>query len=164
MTGPTSIEVIERVLNSGLLTDVLTLIPDDGASAEQIAGEQRHLALPLCDEHLQLLRRWNGLDLEVVRIYGCGDACPERLRLRHCQLVHSQFDSPMNAVGSDPSGFVYFQDASCAIWQLDTDGGGVQKVASDLTDFLCRVVFGRDGADFGGNDWLSELRDVGIVE
>ena len=72
-----AIATIRKVIDSGILESALVSIPSRGATEQEIADEQRLLRLDLCPDHLQILRQWNGVDLEVIRLFGCGeDASP----------------------------------------------------------------------------------------
>jgi len=59
---------ILSVLDSGLLTPQLMIVPTRGATADEIRKEQVLLGRPLCADHVEILRRWNGIGLEVVRL------------------------------------------------------------------------------------------------
>ena len=46
---------------------------------------------------------------------------------------------------------------------LDTDGGDLKQVASDIADLLTGYVFGVRARDFAGEDWARELKDAGLI-
>jgi len=162
-----AVEVIERVLKAGFLSAGLTVIPDRGATRADFDEEERLLPRPLSHVVRRLLARWNGLNLDVVRLYGCGSVVngikrlsPHQLRLAPDELRN--LDKPM-VIGSDPSGFVYVEDTRGPVWSLDTDGGELTRLGDNLDDFLGRVVFGEDAEAFAGGDWVRTLRDAGLI-
>ena len=157
-----AVEVIAKVLDSGVLMPSLLYVPAEGASAEMIAEEERALGRRLSPKHQAVLRRWNGINLEVLRMYGCGDTPPQVGRLSENQGLDA-WRVVGTAVGSDPAGFLYVEDDVGNILSLDHDGGAIKKVAADLDDFFGRFVFGEDAHLFGGDDWKEELRSLGML-
>lgn len=158
-----AIPVIERVVASGILIPELVVIPSGGATIEELATDASTLGRELSESHTALLRRWNGLNLDVIRLYGCG-SCPARTgQLVRMQLGPGTIANGSVAFGSDPAGFVYVETVKGQIQQLDSDGGAISALAEGLDDFLCRVVFGKDAAAWGGDEWFQELRDAGLV-
>ena len=154
---------IQSVLDSGLLTPELTVVPKTGATADDIRTEQLLLERPLCSDHAELLRRWNGIVLDVVRLYGCGENASEVGRLSAAQIEAEFCAEGLLVVGSDPAGFAYLQAADQRMYCFDTDGGEFEQIAGSLDDFFERLVFGPDAATFAGDDWLAELRAAGIT-
>src|SRR5574341_1554979 len=109
-----AVEVIERVLKARVLSPGLTVIPDRGASQADFDEEERLLPRPLSSAMKRLLSRWNGLDLDLVRLYGCGSVVKgiKRLSAHQIRLEPDELrelNKPM-VIGSDPSGFVYIED------------------------------------------------------
>ena len=158
-----AVETIDAVLKSGILRPGLTIIPSRGATEEEIKVEESQLRRALCPDHVALLRRWNGIALEVVRLFGCGGAGRVG-RLSDLQIKRDFGVKNAIVIGSDAAGFVYFQGADSRVFSFDTDGGDFEGIAINLDDFLERLVFGPDAAQFAGEEWLSELRDAGLVE
>jgi hypothetical protein len=156
----TAVEVIERALASGLLMPELIFVPDRGASSDEFAQEEQRLGRPLSASHRALLARWNGLDLEVLRFYGCG-ACGEVDNLSARQEPRPEGDGVV-VVGSSPAGFVYAEDAN-GILSLDSKTMAVKRVAADLDDFVGRLVFGADASAFAGEEWAAEVRNAGLA-
>jgi len=159
-----AVRVIENVLRSGLLTPELLIVPSRGATRSEIRVEESLLGKTLSSEHKELLCRWNGVGLEVVRFFGCGEGTNEVGRLSELQVDLGPAAPGALVVGADASGYVYAQDSGGAVHSMDTDGGTVKRLADDLDDFVGRVVFGRDAASFAGDEWLQELKAAGIVE
>lgn len=155
-----AIAVIERALSAGALEPNLISVPSRGATDEEIEEEEALVGQRLSESHKTLLRRWNGIDLEVLRLFGCGPAATQR---RLSDATMTGVDAAV-VIGDDPFGFVYFGASDGRIILLDTDGGAVEEVAADLDDFICRLVFGADAASFAGDDWFHELRVAGIIQ
>jgi hypothetical protein len=161
-----AVDVIERVLKTSVLSPGLSVIPEQGASQANCDEEERLLPRPLSPAVRRVLSRWNGLDLDVVRLYGCGSVARGIKRLSAHQLVEADelrdLDEPM-VIGSDSSGFVYIEDAQGRVWSLDTDGGELTRLADSLDDFLGRVVFGEGAEAFAGSQWAQTLRRAGLL-
>lgn len=158
-----SIAVIERVLRSGVLLSEMLIVPCRGATSEELASEQELLGISLCSEHITLLRRWNGIGLDVLRLFGCGVHSSKVGRLSDLQVPSIQGRRGGLVIGTDPAGFVYSQEASGSIWQLDTDSGARKQVAPSMDDWLGRVVFGEGASEFGGLEWVEELRKAHLL-
>jgi len=160
----TVVEIIWSVLQTQVLTPVLVVVPPSGATAEQINAEEHLLGMPIAAEYRQLLASWNGIDLDVLRFYGCGQTHPGMGRLFERQIRDRSGSAEGGLViGSDPAGFVYIQNLDGRILTLDTDGGEIRLSAENLADFLGRLVFGKDAAEFGGPDWEATIRQNGLL-
>lgn len=136
---------IEQVLTSGLLKPRLVSNPARGASEAELAAVA---TLPI--ELREVLRWRNGLDLEVIRLHGAGNAY-----FRIHDLATG--DGSVVVFASDPAGFQYFLAEGGAIMCYDHDGGEVTKVAESVEDFLCNYIFGKRAAEFGGKEWASDV-------
>jgi hypothetical protein len=158
-----AVDKITRVLTTDLLSSELTVIPRRGATDLELAEEQIRLGKQLCSDHIAILRRWNGLDLELVRLFGCGSDCrsPGRLADRQSGIPGSITGGII--VANDPAGFVYIQLSDRRLMCYDPDGGEVSKLSASLDEFIDQVVFGLGAASFAGEEWLGELQDAGIV-
>ena len=155
---------IERVLQTDLLLGDLMIIPERGATDTEILEEQTQVGRAFSAVHRQLLSRWNGIGLEVVRFFGCGSNVGEVGRLADFQIDFEFGVEGAIVIGSDASGFAYLEGGDGRIYSFDTDGGTVKELAVDLNDFVDRVLFGPDAADFAGEAWLEEVRENGLVE
>jgi hypothetical protein len=156
-------QTIRRVIAANILAPELSIIPDYGASAAGIANEEGRLRRSLSLQHRDLLSNWNGLALEVIRFFGCGSSAKEIGRLGDLQLNLEWSETDYLVIGSDASGFVYIEASTGEIYSLDTEGMCLKLLARDLDDFVGRVVFGSDAAQFAGDDWLQELRNAGLI-
>ncbi|MAR92155.1 MAG: hypothetical protein CML06_14920 [Pseudomonadales bacterium] len=158
-----SVTIIEKAIKSGVLIEGLAVIPDKGATNEEITQEESRLPRRLSDQHKALLRRWNGMNMDVMRLYGCANVHPELRQLSDAQT--DMFTGVCNYIvfGDDPSGFMYAEGDDGVIYSVQVSTGNVKELASSLDDFFERLVFGKDAKDFGGTDWEEELRDVGLL-
>ena len=158
-----AVETIEKALATDLLMDDLTIVPERGADDAEVAVEEGRLSRRLSQQHKRLLSRWNGIGLEVVRFFGCGDSTGEVGRIADFQVAYDFGLEGVIVIGSDASGFAYLEDGHGRIHSFDTDGGTVKQIANDLDDFLDRVVFGAGAAEFSGEEWLTEVRESGLI-
>jgi hypothetical protein len=158
-----SIATIERAINSDVLIRDLTFVPDEGASDMELEKLGSILPRSLSFAHIQLLKRWNGANLEVIRIFGA--AC-----LLGGPRTLDQIDHPFdpafgNAIifGDDPSGFLYLEGENGEIYSLDHDGGRATAIARNLDEFFSVNVFGAGAAQFAGEDWKKSLERAGLI-
>jgi hypothetical protein len=156
-----AIEKIRAALNSGVLTPELTIVPARGATHDDIESEEAILGRPLCADHVAILRTWNGLALDILRLFGCGPNAGEVGRISDYQFpAASRFGI---VIGSDASGFAYIQTHDSRVLSFDSDGSEVKLLATGLDEFFERLVFGPDAERFGGSEWFGELRDAGMI-
>jgi hypothetical protein len=151
---------VENVLQSDLLLKGLVVVPSAGASPASIQAEESAIEESLSSAFRHLLSRWNGLDLEVIRLFGCAGGVTEQLRRTQLPALIKQ---GYICIGSDPSGFRYCENREGHVFSFDTDGGRIKKLANSFDDFIERLVFGRDGEKFSGQDWADELRRAGLI-
>lgn len=160
-----AVETIKKVLSSSLLDEDLVTIPGQGAEANEIAAAEEALGRTLSVQYKAMLSEWNGLDLEEIRLYGCGKTDELIGNLAAQQLPEESGVPPgLVVIGSDPSGFVFLEAEDGGVWQLDTDGGELKQVSSDFDQFISRYVFGPDAHNFSGEEWLEELKSAGLIE
>ena len=136
---------IERVLAADALSAELVSVREPGATDAEIA-----MAPPLPVELRDLLAWHNGLDLDVVRLHGVGNADRKVSRL----------DASAVAFASDPAGFIYLVRDDGVILSVDPDGGERKVVAENVDDFLRGYAFGPRAAEFAGDDWEREVRSA----
>jgi hypothetical protein len=152
----------EPVRSSGLFSESLLVVPASGATQAQLHDVTVQLGRPLSAQHARLLSSWNGLDLDVIRLFGAAPAPNGILPLSKTSIAHAP--SGWLAFGSDPAGYVYFEDPSGAIHSFDHDGGHWTRVAPNLDAFITELVFGPKAALFAGEEWLATLRQCGVVD
>jgi hypothetical protein len=143
-----------EILGSDLLLRELTFIPVRGATAAEIREEESEVGHPFSEAYRQFLLRWNGINLDVIRLYGAG-----KVDSRLHRLVKEQIPElpHMVVIGSDPAGFIYAENSNGAIYSLDHDGGELKCVAQGFESFIVDYVFGKNSAEFGGEEWLAEV-------
>jgi hypothetical protein len=157
-----AITIIEKAISSCVLLEDMTVIPLSGSSESDIMEEERLLSRSLSSSHKSLLKKWNGVNLDVIRLYGCGSVHEEFKRLSTCQ-TGVLAESVGNIVfGDDPSGFMYAEKSDGKILSVQTSVGEIKEIAENLDDFFERFVFGKDAKEFGGEDWVKELMDAGM--
>lgn len=157
------IEKIQMVIDSSLLSRSLVYVPNFGASDAMLEDAERVLGRKLSLFHRELLKKWNGLDLDIIRFYGCGcNPGP------HGSLAENQFELPEVfssglVIGSDPAGFLYVEDETGQIFMIDSEGGEISYLATSLNEFICSYVFGERGHEFAGEGWLTELEHNNLL-
>ncbi|MBO9880699.1 SMI1/KNR4 family protein [Xanthomonas sp. D-109] len=148
-----AISTIEQVLRSGLLSENLVFAPSAGVLPAQLSALEIILPRSISPQHRALLARWNGIDLDVIRVLGTGNIEGQLPRIEDNQALSTETGhAGAIAIANDPSGFVYFElpDGSVIAW--DHDGGGTTFMASDINDFFGQTVFGSRGAEFFGEE------------
>src|SRR3984893_2190154 len=165
-----AVEVIEKVLGTlpaGPLMSSMVDVPARGARHEELAAEEKLLPRRLSGRHRDLLQRWNGINLDMIRVYGVGQTDPAIMRLSRSQLDISQDFPGWIVFASSPAGFVYAEDSDGVIHSYDTQAmaspaGAAKVVASDIDDFFSRFVFGSDSDKFCEGDWKPLLLKAGV--
>jgi hypothetical protein len=158
-----AIDTIERVLRAHVLKKGLTFIPPRGATDIEVAAADNALQRPLSARHAALLRRWNGLNLEVVRLYGATETPGEIRALAEAQLPVLAATPGTIVFGDDPAGFVYGELADDRIVIWDSELGGIEVVAANMDEFFDHLVFGADADQFAGEDWKAKLEAAKLL-
>lgn len=163
MKSDAYIQKINKVIDSSLLIKDLTFIPSRGATMEEIKNEEKYLSHNLLPQHVNFLRNWNGIDLDIIRIFGCGvvEGSLETLRDNQDYMPLSFKDGVIFA--SDPSGFLYIENSQREIFYLDTDGGEIEKICSSFGDFIDKYLFGIHADIFFGKEWHNQLMESKII-
>lgn len=156
------VKKIEKILKTSLLSKGLCYIPAHGASPEAISEEEKILNRSLSETHKEFLSHWDGINLEVVRLFGCKEDKETR------KLSKNQFELPEKGnpifFASEPTGFIYAYDKQENVYSIDTDGWEITKTADSLDEFICDFVFGKRAAEFAGDDWYEEVKAHGLIE
>lgn len=156
-----AISIVEKVLSSELLNSNLILVPDSAVLSEEIEKEESLLNRTFSLQHKKFLQRWNGIDLEVIRLYCCGNQ-KERLRRLADEQI-SSLNQSFLVIGSDSSGFVYLErNTDFQIFVFDTQSDEIKYLADNFDDLFEKVVFGEEAKEFLGEDWFNELRFNGV--
>ncbi len=158
-----AVKKIEEVLESSVLVDELLVVPDRGATEAEIAAEEHLIGRTFSGGFSEFLRKWNGANLDVIVIFGCGETHPEIPALRDRQTLLPCGIGQAIVIGSDPAGFVFAEARNRQIVSIDTKGGGHEVVGSGFADFVSRFVFGEDSHLFCDEDWQQELRGAGLL-
>jgi hypothetical protein len=146
-----------EVLASGLLLRELVSIPARGAADAEISEQETRLGKPLSEGFRRFLRRWNGINLDVIRLYGTTNVSDGIESLTSPQPAAL---ADFIAIGSDPAGFIYAEDSAGRIYSFDHDGGEVECVAHSFDEFIVDYVFGKNSAAFMGDDWYRQVITV----
>ena len=157
-----AVEVIERALASGVLDPDMTKLPAGGATPDLLREEERAVGRSFSARHKEILSRWNGINLDMLRVYGCGET-PAGIKRLAANQWPDLGDLEGVAFADDPAGFVYFEEEGGGVLSFGSDGGDVERVADDLDDFFARYVFGEDAHLFAGDEWKEELRTHGLL-
>lgn len=162
------IKHLERVIDSGVLLDGFPRIPSKGATKDMICREEKVMPRSLSEQHKLFLKSWNGANFDFMRVYGVHDV--ESSFIRILEKENREWDEIINEVGNkailfadDISGFMYFELFDRTITQLDTDGGEMEVVADDMSDFFLNYLFGKRAEEYAGKDWLDELKEAKLV-
>ena len=158
---------IEQVIKSGILNEGFPRIPNSGATDKMIENEEKLLPRPLSEQHKVFLKKWNGANLDFMRVLGTNPVESEFMEeLAKEYLEWKNLFEEMNDkviyFANDVSGFMYFELEDGSIVQLDTDGGEMEKVAKDINDFFLNYLFGERANEFM-EDWLNELKKFKIL-
>jgi hypothetical protein len=156
---------IEIIIESGVLSDGLVDISANGATSGELAQLETLVGRPLCEDHRALLLRWNGADLDVVRILPVASTSDRESIVSAFTYIHfpPRVSKPI-PLASDPAGFVYYETESGEVWVWDHDGGSNELVATDVREFFTELVFGRRASEFIDQQWHEELVQAGILK
>ena len=162
------IKRIERVVDSEILSKNMSDISLTGSTEEMLGDVESLLSRPLSEQHKIFLGRWNGANLDFIRIYGAYEVKNPFIRelgeeYREWKEIVDEISSSAILFADDISGFMYFELEDGSIVQLDTDGGDVEEVAEDMSDFFLNYVFGKRAEEYAGKDWFDELREANII-
>jgi hypothetical protein len=158
-----AISIIERVVQSGVLIEELVVIPKLGATDEMILNEEKKLPRRFSEIHKDILKRWNGMNIDVVRLHGC-----EPVESGIFSISDRQLDVLANVQGGvvfadDAAGFSYAEAEDGRIFSIDNDGGSTKEVSVNMDRFFTYWIFGLGAKEFAGEDWQKELVDAGVL-
>lgn len=158
-----AVKRIEQVLKSGVLIDALMVVPETGASDGMLVSEENKLSRSLSGQHKILLKQWNGINLDIIRLYGCEPVEEEVSALSQRQQSDLLDQGGYIVFGDDPAGYMYVEANDGSVISVDSEGGEIRKLAKDIDDFFMRLVFGVDAKSFAGEAWEKELSDAGLL-
>lgn len=162
------IDRIESIINGGLLSDGFLRISLKGATDEMILKEEKKLNRPLSNYHKQFLKRWNGANLDFIRIYGVHKTENEfinELAIEYEKWIEeiiSEIEGNPIFFADDPAGFMYFELEDGRIVELDPEFTGLNPIATDMRDFFLNYLFGERANEFIGDEWKQQLKDASI--
>ncbi len=136
-------------------------IPQNGASNDDIKNEEDLLGKCLSEDYKVLLKKYNGINLDIIRFCGVGDT--EQYIDR---LVDSQAHCPKDKllIGKSPSGLCYLMDNDGKIYWYDTrEIDSEELLARSLSELIDDILFGVHAESFAGEEWKEELKQAGIV-
>jgi hypothetical protein len=158
-----AINVIENVLGAELLIPDMVRLPKSGASDNDINIAEANLQRPLSDQHKTLLRRWNGIGLDVIRIYGCGNSnksISDIVKRQHGLL--SEYKGYI-CFADDPAGIMYAESDNGQIFSAHATDISIKKIADNIDDLISNLIFGKRAALFAGEEWVDELKEAGLL-
>lgn len=158
-----AVDKIERVLQANILSKDSMYIPPRGATDIEIAAVNKKLPRPLSPQHAALLRRWNGMNLARVRVYGATATQGEIRALADSQLEVLAKTPGSIVFGDDPAGFVYAELIDGRVVDWDGDYGTIEVTAANIDDFFDHLVFGIDADQFAGDEWKDKLRAAKLL-
>lgn len=134
--------LIEKVIASRVLLKELTELSLFGATDNQLAEAESRVGVKIDEGLKELLRAYDGANLDVIRFYPTGRIINTEQGLKFAD---------------DPSGFIFYVNVAGEVISEDTDGGNVKKIASSVKEFIHSYLFGERSAEFAGEEWHQEL-------
>lgn len=164
------IERIESIINSSLLNDGFLRIPLEGATDKMIEEEEKKLNRPLSEYHKILLKKWNGANLDFIRVYGVHKT--ENEFIKELAIEYQEWiEEIINEIEGNPiffaddvAGFMYFELEDGRIVHLDSEFTGLYPVANDMSDFFLNYLFGERADEYMGKEWKQKLKEASIIK
>ncbi len=160
---------IDMALEKKVISKNLSTVPEKGATEDQIMKEEAYLSRPFTSQHRTFLKKYNGLNADMINFYGCGNDLKKGIS----KITEWQFDKydeenqdllQYLIVADTPSGQMILEDKNGEIYIFAYDGLPIEKTASSLEDFICNYVFGKRAAEFAGDEWFDEVKAAGLLE
>lgn len=149
----TAIQIIEEFIKSDLIILELCTIPKNGISDEDIKKiSSLYEYKPLIDSgYIDLLKKWNYLDIDIIRFYGFENKFNER---------NCYYDPEEKVIifASDPAGFLYGMNEKNEILSVDTKLNLTKIVSRSFQIFVEDYIFGKDSIYFMGEEWFLDLK------
>ncbi|HEX4328372.1 MAG TPA: SMI1/KNR4 family protein [Burkholderiales bacterium] len=144
-----SYEKLRRALDAGLFDPELCEIVPPPSEAD-IARAEQALGVAFSAEHRTLLLEWGGSDLHEIVIHA-----PDQVHVNE-GLVEFAADYAGNL-------FHYAPDEGGAVYADDVQSGETIFLAASLPEFINELLLGAKGEDFYGEDWVRELKVLGLA-
>lgn len=163
------IKKIENVIRADLLSKNLSDIPLYGVTDEMIQEEEKKLNRPLSNYHKQFLKRWNGANLDFIRVYGVHRTENEfikELAIEYKEWIEeiiSDIEGNPIFFADDTAGFMYFELEDGKIVELDSEFSGLNIIADNMRDFFLNYLFGERANEYMGDEWKQQLKKKGII-
>lgn len=142
-----SYEKINKAIESGLFSREMCEIVKP-PSLDEISKFSSSTGIQLNNEHIDLLVKWGGSNLDEIRING---------------LEEVVYENTYTEFANDYNGFIYKYGIDGAVFVEDTDGGEITKLAPSISEFINNILLGEHGELFYGEEWVAELREYGIA-
>lgn len=158
------VSTIEKVVASGVLIDGLFLLANSGAGSDEIDSAEKMVGHELSSDYKAFLNRWNGADLDVIRLYGCGNV-DESLKSIESQSYLIEEFPDFILFGSSPAGFMYLESTlDQKVYVMDAMSSDAPvNICHSFSEFVVEYVFGERSNEFGGDEWKDELLDAGVL-
>jgi hypothetical protein len=140
-------EKLKRALEAGLFDPELCEIVAPPTEAE-IDQAQADSGLTFSTDHRALLREWGGSDFHEILIHAPG-------QVREAE--------GMIEFAADYSGSLFRYDSEGAVHADDAQSGETLYLCASLPEFINDFLLGAKGEDFYGEDWVAELRNLGLA-
>lgn len=147
------IRTLEKVIDSGIIPKGLLYVPSSGASEEEIDMVEKLIDKKLSEFHKAILKRWNGLHLDIINFFGCINVAgsihslvenqPSAYELIEIEKAYISF-------ADDPVAYLYIEGEEGDIEIVDIKSGNREHVAHNLEEFICDYVFGSRAEEFAG--------------
>jgi hypothetical protein len=142
-------EKLRRALDAGLFDPELCEIVAPPSEAD-ITRAEHALGITFSLEHRGLLLEWGGSDLHEIVIHA-----PDQVHVNQ-GLVEFAGDYAGNL-------FHYAPGEGGAVYADDVQRGETILLAASLPEFINEVLLGAKGEDFYGEDWVRELKVLGLA-
>ena len=163
------LEVIKSLISPEILSSELFIrefvrVPKSGANDAEIKIAETKIKNSIAEQYKVFLKTWNGIGLDMLRFYGVG-SCEEGIRnIESNQIIGVSNPENYVAFASDAAGFVYLHNDIGVIYELDTDGGEIGRLADDFDEFVTSYLFGERSVEYMGKEWVDELRQAGVIK
>jgi hypothetical protein len=161
------VEKLEQVIASNIIGEELLFAPSKGISKEKMLELDIAFNNLLSEDLKSLLRKWNGLHLDIINFFGFGDPLEGSINsMEENQLknYHVYNYKDFLAFADDPAAYLYLQSPSGEIYTFDLKNSYMDRVSSSLEDFICNYVFGKRAAEFAGDEWFDEVKAAGLID
>ncbi len=138
---------IQKAIDSGLLSSYMCKIVSP-PTKDDVVGFASEKSITLNEDHIQLLIEWGGSDLDEIRINN---------------LQNVKTEGNLIFFANDYNGYLFAYDTSGNVYATDTDGGKKSKLVNSIYDFINDFLFGEEGIEFYGGDWVSELKQHALA-